>query len=1744
MKKNLLLLLTSILFSFTGFSQTPINLQVDTTLSNSASLVWDNGSCAQNDFVLSYKDSSLTSWDSIVISNNGVVNQVQNILSLNSQTTYNWRVKCDTIWVNGPNFTTSSCFIFYHNVTNASCDGNQDGAIISSLSGGFPPYSYNWSSSTYPSFSETTENIDTLFSGSYILSVTDSVGCTQLDSVIVATIDSNSINQITSDFSINPVETNGIWTYTSLSLVNTGCDVNLRPEFLITLDSALITQGDLVLQWLNPITGQYANLTYNINSNGDAYGFWHFTSNGSNPDSSGLIVNEGATQTLSLRVKFTVPAQHGLYSCIWNTQEVDNSGNIIQTLAPADTITLSYSNCSLFAIDSLQINNTSCFGSNNGSASIFSLTGGFGSYSYQWSNGNSLANATNLSAGNYYVIVTDLYSGCQDSINFDILDSASLQLVISADSISCYGADDGAIYANVSSGTSALTFLWTNSLNNDSLYSDTISNLAPGTYFYTIADTNNCSSSSSVTINEPAEIIVLQTNTNVLCFGDTSGNTILNISGGDGNYNLNAFQQILYLLGNNTINSTQVFPTGIPAGIYPFSVTDGLGCTIHDTIIITQPISISTINTINNISCYGLADGNVSLSISGGNPPYTENWLGNNPNILSQGIYPYIIVDDNGCQLSDSIIIIEPDSLSYSATINNISCFGLNDGNVAINISGGVAPYSQNWGLSDPLSLTYGMHFFSIIDNNGCSLSDSIFISEPSNIFVSVNNTNVNCFGGSNGTATLSISGGSPPYLENWFGYDNFALTAGTYFYSVSDSNGCIVNDSITITESLDSLTSILTATNLSSCTISDGSISQSIIGGIPPYTYLWNNGDTSKDINGLVAGTYYVTTTDSNGCFTNASIFVDQPSDSLRLNFSTSEFNGFSISCYADSSGSITANTYGGFGLISYYWSTGDSSSALNNLSSGMYSISISDTAGCTLTDSIYLNSPDEFTSTYTSTNVLCFGENSGSASVVFSGGIADYFLSWQGNTHHLLAGQNTFNSGSLTQGIYIYSATDLNGCQLIDTIIIYQPDSLYATNILSNYNGFNISCFGDNDGEVSLNVFGGISPYFIYFNNSQYTGPNPTITGLNQGTFKDSIIDSNGCIYTENITLIEPSRLSATTQLIKNADCYGVCNGSLAVLSGGGIYPHNYIWNNDSTLLSDTVENLCAGTYIVIVEDQNGCQASSLDSISQPININISLDTIINNTVFGGNIGTIYVTLDSSSTNVLFNWTGPNGFSSNTEDIINLSAGTYILIATDSLGCYTDTFIVDQPLSLSASLDYITNNICWGRSHGAIAITPDGGDSIYTYLWTGPNGFSSTDEDIDSLIAGTYTLELSDTTNTITYSFEVLENDAISVYSNSAIADCYDGSAIVTAYGFGGTPPLNTYWSNGDTGNSTILVVGTHAVTVMDVYGCSSTDTLTVDPGDSLSISTSPTMVSCYGLNDAIVSLNVFNGGIPPYQYSNDSGITYQSSNIFYNLSPGINTFTVIDNIGCLNTVSTNLSQPLELGVDVLFTNLECFNDCNATATAIVDNGTQPYSYEWTDPNQQLNQTAIGLCAGTYNVTVTDANGCVATEFVGIANPDPIIINITQNENMLEATLGFVSYQWLDEQLNPLVGDTLNEFFPTQTGEYSVEVLDSNGCTITSYAVSFNYTSISESEIDLLNIYPNPTSSFIYIEEAAKISEIEIFNALGDKVLHHVNEMSANQLKFNLSDKTRGIYFVKVLRGNELISYKIVLQ
>ena len=306
--------------------------------------------------------------------------------------------------------------------------------------------------------------------------------------------------------------------------------------------------------------------------------------------------------------------------------------------------------------DSLTVGTILCYG--GFTTASLTISGGTPPYTETWSSAPNRVYAGTMS----YTITDSL--GCQLTNTFTVSQPnqtlLSLQLL---DSISCFGGNDGSLFTNISGGIPPFNFLWTNNINSDSLYTDTISNLVAGRYFCAITDSNNCVTNKSFSLTQPAEILVSQNNTNVLCYGDTNGVTVLNISGGDGNYTLNAFGQTLALLGSNTISSAQFFPGGIPAGVYPFSVTDGSGCIKNDTIVITQPNALSTINNVTDISCYGLTDGSAILTVLGGTPPFVEDWGGFNPNALAQGTYFFTVTDSNSCSYSDSIAIVEPDSL-------------------------------------------------------------------------------------------------------------------------------------------------------------------------------------------------------------------------------------------------------------------------------------------------------------------------------------------------------------------------------------------------------------------------------------------------------------------------------------------------------------------------------------------------------------------------------------------------------------------------------------------------------------------------------------------------------------------------------------------------------------------------------------------------------------------------------------------------------------------------------------------------------------------------------------------------------------------------------------------------------------------------------------------------------------------------------------------------------------------------
>ena len=505
-------------------------------------------------------------------------------------------------------------------------------------------------------------------------------------------------------------------------------------------------------------------------------------------------------------------------------------------------------------------NNVSCFGLSNGSLEVLNEPL---STSYLWSNNSTSSNIDNLTAGFYSVDIINI-DGCLFTEFFNVIQPSEIIVSSSYNNLSCFGANNGNIELIISGGISDYTVNippYSQVLSNGSTNYNTQYILLPGTYNYSVTDSNNCTISDNITILEPSELNTVPTITDVLCKNDSSGSIILNTTGGTSPY-------IENFLGYN--------PYQINAGNYLYSIIDDNGCLFSDTFSISEPDSLTTESTSTNASCAGYFDGSVSILINGGTVPYSTNWNGNNPTALNSGVYNFTVTDDNGCTSQENVSINEPPEMQLEIDTFSVSCFGGNDGYAVLNISGGAgAPYNTSWGILNPNFLPSGNHIVTVYDANNCALIDTVIITEPLEIQISTIINNVSCFGDVDGNVFLQLNGGTPPLIENWFGIDSSFLAPGNYAYEVIDYNSCLKNGIITILEP-DPLSIQTIVTNVNCFGNNSGSINLNISGGTGPYISDFG----AFNSNELIAGTYPFTIVDNNGCQLDSSATVNEANE------------------------------------------------------------------------------------------------------------------------------------------------------------------------------------------------------------------------------------------------------------------------------------------------------------------------------------------------------------------------------------------------------------------------------------------------------------------------------------------------------------------------------------------------------------------------------------------------------------------------------------------------------------------------------------------------------------------------------------------------------------------------------------------------------------------------------------------------------------------------------------------------
>lgn len=516
----------------------------------------------------------------------------------------------------------------------------------------------------------------------------------------------------------------------------------------------------------------------------------------------------------------------------------------------------------------------------NGSSSFCSggsvlITGSSGGTSQWYKNGIAIPGATSntysaTTSGLYNMIKTNT-NGCKDSaaIGKIVTENPLPQITTTAiRDLKCFGDLSGSIDASASSGTAP--YLWSN--GNSGTTANYI-NLAAGSNTISVSDSKLCSSFVVVTINQPQALTASVNASNAICHGTNSGIAAALVNGGSGAYYYS------WSTGGSSINENN-----LAAGSYSLTVLDDSMCTNTVPFTILQPAAIAVSFNTSNVSCNAGSDGAITALASGGTGSLSYSWSTGNTSSSIAGLvantYSVVITDANLCLYDDSnsVTITEPTAITYSLVGYQTNCFGSNDGSAVASASGGTGLLQYSWstGQNNPsiVLLSPGYYSIKISDSNQCFVTDSVLVSEATQVVPNISSTNVNCFGFANGEAYATASGGTAPYVYSWstgtLNDSISGLTANVYYLTVIDSNLCLVSDSVIISEP--SAIAIDTMTVSANGGLNNGSINITVSGGVSPYVYSWSNGATSEDVANLAPGIYDVTVTDAQGCIAQSS--------------------------------------------------------------------------------------------------------------------------------------------------------------------------------------------------------------------------------------------------------------------------------------------------------------------------------------------------------------------------------------------------------------------------------------------------------------------------------------------------------------------------------------------------------------------------------------------------------------------------------------------------------------------------------------------------------------------------------------------------------------------------------------------------------------------------------------------------------------------------------------------------------
>ena len=1492
-------------------------------------------------------------------------------------------------------------------ITNVSCNGGSNGIAIVFPTGGVPGYSYSW---TGPAPSTTvisnTNQIASVVEGTYICAITDSEGCVYTETV-------NITAPAVIGFTL-PVQ----YTDPSCPLFNDG-QATVIPTggtgvFTYLWDDPL---AQTTATATNLAAGTFTCVVTDDNNCSPASAIISVTLTDPStitilPSPTPVLCTGDATGSITLAVsggtQDVFPATP--YQYLWSNSTTTNNnsslvaGNYTCIITDANGCVASTGAINISepatAISATIINivDESCFGSNDGSATANPIGGTLPYASYAWSNASSGNVANGLLGGIYTCDITDA-NGCLVTAGPITINSATaLNITSTVQSPTCNSttigiSNDGTATVSVAGGTGVYFYQWDDALFQTSA---TASNLIAGTYNCNIVDDNTCVISETVIVPEPSpNLNATFTTTNNDCFGGANGSITINAIGGTAPF---VYEWVQTGQTTATIN-------GLIAGTYECNIYDATGstCVTVFSTAITQNSLLTFTSIVNPMSVNGANDGSMSVAASGGTGPgtYTYIWtditgltIGTTASInsLAAGSYTCTITDGAGCTATFTDNINDPGcTLIVTDNISTIDCYG-DLANVFWTNTGGLPPYTNqltapdgtdlslawstnqfNTNSSAPLQLGVGNHILTVTDASGlCFDNINLNIVEPAELeFLTLTTTDVNCNGGSDGTAAVTTTGGTTPVLISWSyqfsalpPINENALAVGNYLVTATDGNGCYIDSVFTISEPAAPLTVTTSSTDVGCFPTNNGTATALPTGGTAPYYYDWS-GIVTQTLSNLVAGTYACTVTDDNGCTLPVTQVV---SDAPNLNLLITQIDPL---CDGSTDGSITSTFLAGTNPVVYSWiaqndplTVFSSNSAVNPLASGSYTLTAVDANGCNYSSpTITLTDPSPITYILNPSPTTLNGASDGSITVTgISGGVGPYSYQWIGaayNSTPLAPGDIT----ALEAGTYTLTVTDGNLCTGVQAANILEP----ACNITSNFSVTQPACFGDVGGVTFFNT-GGAAPYLTeikeYGTNlvfySAYNNPPTSPISLPDGDYYMIVTDNYSCqspVY--DITITEPLPLVATVSVTQPI-CNGDFNGQAIANVSGGSTVVNYNWSNNlsnNTPINSGLNAQAATTLQVI--DIYGCMSALVNyTITDPAALIITSFSHIEPNCNGSSDGTAMATVIGGTGTLTYAW-APSGETTNPAN--NLLAGTETLIVTDANGCTaTDNVNIGQPLPLNITFSSVNNASCFGFTDGSITIdvTSLGGTPPYYYSWDDPAG--STTPFVSGLAAGTYSCTVTDA-NTCTNTFSQTITEPASLVSNLIISDanCNGALGLATvspAGGSGGTYSIQ--WFDLSTlGTNSLLTpaIGFYWVTITDDNtGCSIIEYFDILEPDPITATSTTSPTTCNGGADGQMIITAI-GGTAPYTfdlYDATGLVDANNTGIFLNLEAGTYTCDITDGFCTTVVQETNsVLEPNPIVLNPTITLITCFGGNDGIATVSPTGENDNFTISWSN-------------------------------------------------------------------------------------------------------------------------------------------------------------------------------------------------